>query len=122
MPAGAGTIRAGQAYVELMLKNRIPAGLRKAAAQLKAFGATVSAMGTRLIGWGSAVAAPLLATTKVFASMGDDAIKMSKRTGLSVEALSQLKYAADLSGTSIEDVEKAVKRMQMSMIVAARGS
>jgi hypothetical protein len=43
---------------------------------------------------------------------GDALAKMSDRTGMAVPFLSKLKYAADQSGTSLEEVEKAIKAAQ----------
>jgi hypothetical protein len=40
---------------------------------------------------------------------------MSRRTGIAVETLSLLDYAADQTGTSLETVEVAVRRMQKSV-------
>jgi hypothetical protein len=40
-----GQIRAGRAYVELGVDDRIAAGLKKAASKLKAFGAGVRNVG-----------------------------------------------------------------------------
>jgi len=52
---------------------------------------------------------------------GDVMDKMSKRTGLATEFLSKLAYAADLSGTSIDVMEKAVKKLQMGAADAKDG-
>lgn len=52
---------------------------------------------------------------KVFADMGSNLQDMSERTGLSVEALSELGFAAEQSGASIETLEMAVKAMQRFM-------
>ncbi len=50
-----------------------------------------------------------------FSEVGDAVEKMAERTGLSTEAVSALRVAADASGTSIETVESAVKKMQLTM-------
>jgi hypothetical protein len=46
---------------------------------------------------------------------------MAKRTGFSVEALSTLQFAATRSGTSLEDLEKGIRRMQGTLLDAERG-
>ncbi|GIX04629.1 MAG: hypothetical protein KatS3mg114_0498 [Planctomycetaceae bacterium] len=102
--------------------TKLVRGLKAAETRLKAFGAGVQAIGTRLFGLGSAAVAPLLATTNVFASMGDQLAKMSLRTGISVESLSELGYAADQSGASIEMLEGGVRKMQKFLLDAAEGS
>ncbi|HET6494182.1 MAG TPA: phage tail tape measure protein, partial [Thermoleophilia bacterium] len=64
--------------------------------------------------------APLLGAAKVFSSMGDSMGKMAKRTGFSVEALSELAFAAQQSGTDIGSLENALRRMQRSIYDAGR--
>ncbi|MBA2479064.1 MAG: phage tail tape measure protein [Planctomycetes bacterium] len=121
--ASPGGIRAGQAYVELFADDRLlQRGLRSAQQRLKAFGDAVRAIGVRLAVIGTAIAAPLLAATRQFVSFGDQLDKMAIRTGLSVEALSELAFAAESSGTSLEAVETSVRVMQRTLAAAGRGS
>lgn len=116
-------IRAGAAYVELYTKDsRLVKGLQAAEKKLKAFGAGITSIGTKLAGLGAGVVTPLLATTNVFASMGDTLAKMSARTGVSAESLSELGYAADQSGADLETLEAALRRMQKQVVEAAGGS
>jgi len=118
----AGAIRAGRAFVELFADDsKLVRGLKRAQAKLKAFGEGVRNLGLKLAGLGSAVVAPLIASTKVFAKMGDDLAKMSARTGFSVESLSELGFAAELSGTSIEVLENGIRKMQRTIVDAASG-
>ncbi len=70
---------------------------------------------------GTAAAA---AATKIivdYAKAGDAIAKMAKRTGFTTETLSELKHAAELSGTSIESIEKGVKRMATTLLDAEQG-
>ncbi|MCC7408879.1 MAG: hypothetical protein IT442_12460 [Phycisphaeraceae bacterium] len=71
---------------------------------------------------GAAMVAPMLAATKVFAGMGDDLAKMSARTGVSVESLSELGFAAELSGMNLEDLETSLRKMQKTLVEATSGS
>jgi len=121
MAGGAQGIKAGRAYVELGTHNKVQAGLRSAQRRLKAFGSAVGAVGAKMMKMGALALAPLLASAKAFASMGDKIGKMAKRTGLTVEALSALEFAASQSGTSIESLEKGLKRMQQTIFDAGRG-
>lgn len=57
-----------------------------------------------------------------FAESGAAIDDISKRTGASAEALSQLKYAAEQSGTSIEDVEKGGRKLGQVLYDANNGS
>lgn len=122
MPSAQG-IRAGKAFVELFADDtKLVRGLRAAEKRLEAFGASVKAIGTKLLGIGTAAVAGLVATTTVFASMGDELAKMSVRTGISVESLSALGYAADQSGADLTVLEGGVRRMQRFLTDASQGS
>jgi len=57
-----------------------------------------------------------------FAELGDSFDKMSQRTGVSVEALSGLKFAAEQSGASIETVETGIRNMQRVLLDVQQGS
>lgn len=115
-------IRAGRAFVELGVSDKLTAGLRRAQKQLEAFGAGLRSIGTRLAGIGAAAVTGLLGTAKVFSDMGDVLDKMSIRTGVSVEALSELGYAAELSGADLETLESGVRIMQRTLGEAAQGT
>ncbi|MCL4743595.1 MAG: hypothetical protein KJZ54_15480, partial [Phycisphaerales bacterium] len=119
--AGAKGIRAGRAFVELGVSDRLTAGLRAAQRRLQAFGAGVRSVGTRIAAIGTAGLAPLAASVRSFASAGDVLDKMSQRTGISVEALSELGFAAEQSGADLQTLEKGVRTLQRSINDAERG-
>jgi lambda family phage tail tape measure protein len=48
--------------------------------------------------------------------------KMSQRTGVAVDQLSELTYAANLSGLSAEQLEKGIKKLQTTLSNAAAGN
>ncbi len=115
-------IRAGRAFVELFADDsRLVRGLHAAEKKLKAFGQSVRNLGLKVIGIGAAIVAPLAASTKLFTSYGDSVAKMAIRTGLSVEALSELQFAAGQSGVQIAELENGVRRMQRTIYDAERG-
>ena len=121
--AAAQGIRAGRAFVELFADDtKLVRGLRSAEKRLKAFGASVQSIGTKIFGLGAAAIAPLLATTNVFAELGDQLAKMSARTGISVESLSELGYAAEQSGADMETLEGGVRKLQKFLVSVAEGS
>ncbi len=120
--ASSRGIRAGRAFVELFADDsKLVRGLRRAEKKIKAFGSSIRNMGLKMAGLGAAILAPLLGAAKAFSSMGDQIAKMAKRTGLSVEALSELKFVASQTGTSIEALETGFRRMQRSIYDAGRG-
>ena len=121
--AAAQGIRAGRAFVELFADDtKLVRGLRSAEKRLKAFGASVQSIGTKIFGLGAAAIAPLLATTNVFSELGDQLAKMSARTGISVESLSELGYAAEQSGADMETLEGGVRKLQKFLVAVAEGS
>ncbi len=119
--AGAREVRAGRAYVELSTKDKMGRGLARAQRRLRAFGQSCQQLGTTMIGLGAAIAGPVVASLKMFSSLGDAAAKMARRTGLSVQAVQELGFAARLSGTDAASLEKGIKRMQRSIYDASRG-
>lgn len=121
--ASAGAIRAGAAYVELAIKDsKLVKGLRGAEQKLKAWGASIAGVGARLAGLGTAALTAFFGDAKVFADMGSDLLDMSQRTGVSVEALSELGFAADQSGADMQTLEGGLRRMQQLIADAAGGS
>ncbi|MEK7752141.1 MAG: phage tail tape measure protein, partial [Acidobacteriota bacterium] len=127
--AYAGGIRAGAAFIELSVRDaKFIRGLQGALARLKTFGmalqnvgAGIRTAGLRLATLGAGLVTPLLLSARAFSKMGDQLEKMSRRTGASVEALSELGYAAELSGTNLETVEVGIRRMQKTIAGAAGG-
>lgn len=119
--AGSREIRAGKAYIELSVKDKMIAGLKAAQKRLNAFGTAVTAVGKKLLAVGLAATAALTAAIVPFMKMGDQLDKMSQRTGASVEWLSQMKFAAQQSGASIEDLETALRGMNKGFGDATRG-
>ena len=61
---------------------------------------------------GASLLGSLAVASKTFAQTGDQIQKMALRTSFSTEALSELKFALEQSGSSIEGLEKGVRRMQ----------
>lgn len=121
--ASSSNIKAGGAYIELVVYgDKMVKGLKAASAKLKAFGAELTAIGTKTLAVSGAVIGGLLGATMSYAAMGDALDKMSGRTGVAVEALSELGYAAKLGGAELSDVEGGLKAMSNVLYMAGRGS
>lgn len=121
--AGARGVRAGRAYVEVGADDsKLQRALRSAQRRLGAFGSALQGMGLRVAAAGAAMVAPFLAASRHFANTGSALFDMANRTGLSVEALSELAYAAGLSGASIETLEAGIRKMQRTVLDAVQGS
>src|SRR4051812_28217666 len=106
---GRSDIMAGKAWVALGLKDAgFSAGLKAGGEKLKSFGAGMATIGAAIAAAGVAITAPLLGALNHFADVGGALDDMSQRTGISAQALSELGYAADFSGSSLEGVEKGI--------------
>jgi hypothetical protein len=123
----AKDIKAGRAFVEVTVRDKLQQGIRRAMAKLRGFAAGVKVVGTAIGGIGAAFAsvgagmlAPIAAAAKLFADAGSQLHDLSVQTGLSVEQLSELKFAAEQSGASLDDVAVAIKNMQRQGISASR--
>jgi len=122
MAGKAGGIRAGGAFVELSLRDRIGKGLSRASAKLRSFSRGVGALGAGMIGLGAGIMAPLQMAVSKFSSVGDQLDKTSKRTGVTVEALSELGFAAEQSGAGLEVLERGLFGLSRSYYAASKGS
>lgn len=114
--AAGQAIRAGAAYIELTTRDsKLVKGLQSASQKLKAFSASVGAMGRKFTATGWDIA-------KQFAAMGANLSDMSQRTGVSAQALSELGFAAEMSGSNLEQLGGALFRMRRRIANAATGS
>ncbi len=120
--AAGSDVRQGRAYVELYVKNSaLVKGLAAAKRQLQTFGAGVQSIGAWMMGVGAAIVSPMILATKHFMDAGSALNDMSARTGLSTNALFELGFAAEQTGSNMEEVEKGVRKMQKTIMDAASG-
>ena len=84
------------------------------------FGSGLSVMGGAASA-ALAVGAAITASVKAAADYGDQLDNMSQRTGVAVEELSRLQYAAKLSDTSTEALGKGIGNLSKLMVGAAAG-
>lgn len=137
MAGKSAGVKAGKAYVELGAEDQgLLAKMRAAETRLKAFGSAVKAIGDKVsvagapmrslgkhIGAvGAAITGAMLGASKLMADVGGDIADMSARTGVGVEALSEIGFAAQLSGTDLGTFEGSVAKMQKTLAKAAAGS
>src|SRR5574340_581783 len=64
----------------------------------------------------------LFGLAKATANYGDELLELSDKTGMSVEDLSLLKYAAERGETSLEGLANGVKFMQKALVEAQTGN
>lgn len=97
-------------------------GLRAASDKLKSWGASITAMGAGIMAAGAAILTPLLGAAQVFNQMGSALNDASDRTGMAVEDLSALQFAAEQTGATFEDLEKGIGKFQKLIVEAAEGN
>lgn len=141
----ASKAKAGEAYVEISTRNGLlNKGLAAAQASLRRLSATTNAIsstmgkgfvsvggalstvGSSLISVrgmiaGLAAASGIGVMVKGFADAAGNIDDMAQRTGLAAQEIQGLSFAAKMSGTSIETVEGAIKKMQKAGFSTGRG-
>ena len=116
MAKSSGGIKAGKAFVEIYGDDtKLQTTLRSMSAKLKTWGAGLQSLGLGMMKTGSLITAPLLGAVKMFIDTGDELDKMSTKTGISVEALSRLGFAAGQSDVSLQDLGTAIRFMQKNL-------
>lgn len=121
--ANAQGIRAGRAYVELTADGRkLNQALDAASAKMRGWAAGIAGVGAAVAAAGGLLTAPFVGAIKLFTDLGTEFTDMSRRTGVAVEDLSSLKYAAEASGGSLEEVEHAMRHLSHTVNEAAQNS
>ncbi len=82
--------------------------------QCRMAGMAMTAMGTVIVGG-------MTKMTLSYAKAGDQVAKLAKKTGFTTEMLSKLRYAAEISGASLDTLAKGVKRMAKTIVDASEG-
>lgn len=82
------------------------------------FGDISKKAGMAFTAMGAGITASIGASVKSFATAGDEVQKMASRTGFATETLSELRFAAERSGTTINSLETATKKMSKAIFEA----
>lgn len=121
--ASAGGIKAGRAYVEIGADDsQFQRALANVQKMMASTAKTIATAGAGISAAGAAILTPLGAMLNSFENTGSALNDMSSRTGLSVERLGELSYAASQTGSSIDEVEVAFRKAQKTVGEAAIGS
>lgn len=121
MPSRAG-IDAGRAVFRFNADtDPYVRALKIAEARLKSFSQRARQIGTSFTRVGALITAPLLAASAVFAKTGDDVAKFARRTGVAVEAVQELSFAAQQSGADTKTLESAFRRQARAVNDLERG-
>lgn len=96
-------------------------GLKTAQTGLQRFAgiakAGALAIGTAMVAAGGAMAVAMRGVI----DDADEMSKMAQKIGVPIEELSRLRYAAELSDISLEELEKSLRRLSAGMLDAAEG-
>ncbi|MEP7240632.1 MAG: hypothetical protein ABI697_07085 [Devosia sp.] len=95
-------------------------GLKIAKGDISTFGKFASGSLLALTGVAAGLASALGIATKVAINHADSMGKMAQRAGVTVEALSRLDYAAQLSDVSLEDLTGSLGKLSKTMVDAAQ--
>lgn len=105
--------------------SKLKTGLKSAEKEVTGFGGFLQrherAITFAIGGMVAAVGAMAYKSIKAYAQTGDAIQEMSQRTGLGTVAISELKYAAELSGSSLQGLEVSIRKMSQSIIDAKNG-
>lgn len=119
----AGAVRAGKVFVEVGADTKaFNSAMRGLATSVNDVGRELAGIGAKFAAIGGAAAGGMIAATVAFGSAGSALLDMSKKTGLSVESLSKLGFAAEQNGATLEDVSKGVINLNRSFAEASSGS
>lgn len=123
MGANAGGIRAGRAFIEIFGdKSKLVAVLRSVQTDLGRFSGWVRNLGRNLFAGGMGLATGMAAITRSFGESGQELMRVSQVTGITVANLSALQYAATKTGASADSVGNSLQAMQSKLVAAAMGS
>lgn len=109
MSGASGNVRAGRAFVELMLdQTKLERGLKTAQAKLRNFGNSMMGVGKNMVTVATLAAAPLVYATKTFADF-DDQMRMVKAvTGATEQQFKSLTEVAERLGRTTSFTAKQV--------------
>jgi len=111
--ASKKAVEAGGAYIRIFADDSpLRRTLAAVAKRISKFSAPFITAGKSIATAMAAAGASVIAATRSFANYADQIGDISQRTGLSTEAISELGYAAKLSGSSVEDLEKGFRTLQ----------
>lgn len=121
--ANSKAIEAGGAYVRLFSDDsQLVRGLKSARREFDNWAAGITKAGLALTGVASSGFAGGTFAVKSFADMGSALNDMAARTGVSVEELSGLKYAAEQNSSSLETLELKLRKYSKTAVDATRGN
>ncbi len=118
---GAGAIRAGRSFVEMFLDDsKMIRSLEKLKNRFQGFGSTLLKIGGVTAGVGASILGTLGGIFFETAKHFDDVNDAATRLGTTPEIFTNLGHAAEMSGSSAEDLESSLGKMQKTLVDAAK--
>jgi TP901 family phage tail tape measure protein len=122
MPGSSRAIKAARAFVEVFMDDTaLQRGAKRVQATMRSMAAGLRQVGTAMLAGAAVAGAPLLGAVAKFVKTGDQIDKMSARTGVAAETLSQMAFALEQSGGQLEDFQRGLKGMANFLQGAERG-
>ena len=107
--------------VEITGKDKASPAMKGIGTSMKSMSRQARTAGIAMVAFGAALAGAMALAVKSTAKAGDEVAKMAIRTGFTTEALSELRHAAELSGTSLDGLEKASRFLSRAIVQAGDG-
>jgi len=116
MAAASSNVRAGRAFVEIALdESKLQKGLKAAQARLRSFGASLTTIGTKMLGVATMAAMPFAFATKTFADF-DDEMRMTRAvSGAAGDEFQMLTDTAERLGRETSFMAKEVAQGMTAM-------
>lgn len=118
----ATAIRAGKAWVELSVQDKVDAGLKRAQAKFLAWGRGLTQVGAMITASAGAILGAMTLAAKSFADVGSEIHDMSIATGVGAESLSALTYAVSQSGGSIDSLKGGLRALAKFTLQVSQGN
>jgi hypothetical protein len=118
----AAAIKAGKAWVEMAIRDKTAKGLNDVQQRFFKFGQRLAGVGLIITGAATSITAGLVAAATRFAAYGSQIDDFAQQAGVSAEEISALGYAAQQSGSSLEDVAAAMRGSARFTAALAQGS
>lgn len=110
----------GSLYVKLGLDSaQFSEGLKKSQGQISGFAKSAAVAGAAIAAALAGTALAVGAAVKGAIDQADQLDELSQKIGIGVEELSRLKYAAEISGVSLDTLSTGIKRLSAGLAEAA---
>src|SRR5690606_35501350 len=96
-------------------------GLKSSQKDLDAFAKKIAVGAAAVTAAATAMATALAVSIKRTIDQADELSKAAQKFGVATDELSKLKYAADLSGVSLESLGKGIQRLSRNVVDASAG-